>query len=134
MNITASREIGLHEMNEACSLIREACGSGETHVSFGVSRKARHGRRGACHGDRHGFPPAPPVEREPAIEALPAEDFFAPREPGDPLPPSSSATNAPEPVIAAPEPEPAMAAAGPGHTFDDELDVPAYLRQGKLLS
>ena len=23
---------------------------------------------------------------------------------------------------------------GPGHTFDDELDVPAYLRQGKLLS
>jgi hypothetical protein len=41
---------------------------------------------------------------------------------------------APEPVIAAPKPEPAMATAGPGHTFDDELDVPAYLRQGKLLS
>jgi hypothetical protein len=26
-----------------------------------------------------------------------------------------------------------MAAAAASHTFDDELDVPAYLRQGKLL-
>jgi len=81
-----------------------------------------------------GFPLAPPVEREAAIEALPAEDFFKPREPGAPLPAGQSipGTPAPEPAIV--EPEPAMAAAGPGHTFDDELDVPAYLRQGKLLT
>ncbi len=149
MNITASREIGLHEMNEACSLIRDACGSFDTHLSFGVIEKAGLGEEVRVTVIATGFPPAPPPEREPAIEALPAEAFFSPREP---LPAGTPAAlnTAPEPVaqeprFVEPEPEPepemAMAAAAGhagsahgGHTFDDELDVPAYLRQGKLLS
>ena len=142
LNITASREIGLHEMNEACSLIRDACGSDETHVSFGVIEKPGMGEEVRVTVIATGFPPPPDPEREPAIEALPAEDFFAPREgaasetgshaniqPGLPIP-------EPQPLMQAqpePEPEPAMATAGAAHTFDDELDVPAYLRQGKLL-
>jgi cell division protein FtsZ len=138
MNITASREIGLHEMSEACSLIREACGSGETHVSFGVIEKPGMGDEVRVTVIATGFPAAPPPEREDALEVLPPEDFFAPREPGAPAPAGSTPTPAliPEPVV---EPEPVMAAAAAGHspsghTFDDELDVPAYLRQGKLLS
>jgi cell division protein FtsZ len=127
LNITASREIGLHEMNEACSLIREACGSDDTHVSFGVIEKPGLSDEVRVTVIATGFPAAPAVIRDPAIEALPAEDFFAPRDPAalapPPLPPA-----APEPVK---EPEPVLA--GASHTFDDELDVPAYLRQGKLL-
>jgi cell division protein FtsZ len=131
LNITASREIGLHEMNEACSLIREACGSDDTHVSFGVIEKPGLGDEVRVTVIATGFPAAPPVIRDPAIEALPAKDFFAPRDP-------NAAVAAPAPVIApapAPEPvkEPEPVLAGASHTFDDELDVPAYLRQGMLL-
>ncbi|HEY4085860.1 MAG TPA: cell division protein FtsZ [Bryobacteraceae bacterium] len=129
LNITASREIGLHEMNEACSLIREACGSDDTHVSFGVIEKPGLGEEVRVTVIATGFPPAPPVIRDPAIEALPAEDFFAPRDPNAPAPaPVIAPAPVPEPVK---EPEPVLA--GASHTFDDELDVPAYLRQGKLL-
>jgi cell division protein FtsZ len=129
LNITASREIGLHEMNEACSLIREACGSDDTHVSFGVIEKPGLGEEVRVTVIATGFPPAPPVIRDPAIEALPAKDFFAPRDPNAAPPaPVAAPAPAPEPVK---EPEPVHA--GASHTFDDELDVPAYLRQGKLL-
>jgi cell division protein FtsZ len=129
LNITASREIGLHEMNEACSLIREACGSDDTHVSFGVIEKPGLNDEVRVTVIATGFPAPPPLIRDPAIEALPAEDFFAPRDPNAapaPAPPPVAVT-APEPVK---EPEPVLA--GASHTFDDELDVPAYLRQGKL--
>jgi cell division protein FtsZ len=133
MNICASREIGLHEMSEACSLVREACGTGDTHVSFGVVEKPGMGEEVRVTVIATGFPPPAPPEREAVIEAVPTEDFFKPREPGDPLPAvPAAAAPVQEPLIA--QPEPAMAAAGGGHTFDDELDVPAYLRQGKLLS
>ena len=84
------------------------------------------------------------MEREAAIEALPAEDFFSPREP---LPAGAVAPAAAPPVAAeAPavkpepepepeaEPEPAMAAAGAGHTFDEEIDVPTYIRQRRALT
>ncbi len=133
MNITASREIGLHEMNDACTLVREACGGGDTHVSFGVIEKSGLGDEVRVTVIATGFPEAPPVEREPAIEALPASDFFAPREQAAAEPAAARPDPAPAPAMSAPEPEPAMAQAGGGHTFDDELDVPAYLRQGKLL-
>ena len=56
MNITASREIGLHEMSEACSLIREACGSGDTHVSFGVIEKPGMGEEVRVTVIATGFP------------------------------------------------------------------------------
>ncbi|HVW10592.1 MAG TPA: cell division protein FtsZ [Bryobacteraceae bacterium] len=129
LNITASREIGLHEMNEACSLIREACGSDDTHVSFGVIEKPGLGDEVRVTVIATGFPPPPPPMREPAIEAIPAEDFFAPREAGAAAAAAAETVKEPEPVMAA------VAVAAPAsHTFDDELDVPAYLRQGKLIS
>ncbi len=109
MNITASREIGLHEMNEACSLIREACGSDDTHVSFGVIEKPGLGDEVRVTVIATGFPAPPPAEREPAIEALPPQDFFSPREPLPPMAgpaPAPPAPAMPEPVIAEPEPWP----------------------------
>ena len=54
MNITASPDIGLHELNEACSIIREASGSDDLQLNFGVIA-AGDGRFGESDGDRHGF-------------------------------------------------------------------------------
>jgi len=67
-----------------------------------------------------GFAPKEEDRREPAIEVRPAADFFAERT-------AEAAAAAPAPVAEAP---PAVAAP----VFEDELDVPAYLRQGKLLN
>src|SRR6185312_4079024 len=98
LNITASREIGLHEMNEACSLIREACGSDDTHVSFGVIEKPGLSDEVRVTVIATGFPAPPPLIRDPAIEALPAEDFFAPRDPNAPPAPAPAPVAAPEPA------------------------------------
>src|SRR5438128_823193 len=43
MNITASPDIGLHEMNEACSIIREATASDDLQLNFGVIAKESMG-------------------------------------------------------------------------------------------
>jgi hypothetical protein len=65
-----------------------------------------------------GFPQAE-EKSEPAVTPRPSAEFFAERTPERPA--------APEP---APEPMPVAAA----QVFEEELDVPAYLRQGKLLN
>jgi cell division protein FtsZ len=115
MNITASPDIGLHELNEACSIIREASGSDDLQLNFGVIAKADMGDEVKVTVIATGF--TKPVDmREPLIEALPASAFFAERR---------------EPTAAIPEPIPEPV---PAPVFEDDLDVPAYLRQGKMLN
>ena len=36
VNITASSQLGLHEVDEACGLIREACANDDVQITFGV--------------------------------------------------------------------------------------------------
>ena len=43
MNITGSGEIGLHELNEACSIIRAAADCDDLQLSFGVIAKQAMG-------------------------------------------------------------------------------------------
>jgi cell division protein FtsZ len=121
MNITASPEIGLHELNEACSLIREASNSDDLQLNFGVISNPAMGDKVKVTIIATGFSRLP---AEPAIQALSPSEFFAER-PETPAPPPAPVA-APAPVVAAapPEPEPQ-----PEHLFEDELDVPAYLRQ-----
>jgi cell division protein FtsZ len=125
MNITASPEIGLHEMNEACSIIREASGSDDLQLNFGVIAKDDMGDSVKVTVIATGFAKEE-EKREPAIEARPAADFFSER-------PAESVTPAPAPAPAV-EPPPVEAPAMAAPVFEDELDVPAYLRQGKLLN
>jgi cell division protein FtsZ len=124
MNITASPEIGLHEMNEACSIIREASGSDDLQLNFGVIAKEEMGDSVKVTIIATGFVKEQEV-RETAIEALPPGDFFADR---------SAAPNIVAPPTHAREgvPEPLPAEAAP--VYEEDLDVPAYLRQGKLLN
>ena len=36
INITGSSKLGLHEVNEACTLVREAAGNDDVQINFGV--------------------------------------------------------------------------------------------------
>jgi len=115
MNITSSGEIGLHELNEACSIIREAADCDDLQLNFGVIANEAMGDSVKVTVIATGFT-RPEDKRESVVEAKPVADFFADR--------------TPEPASAPPAPEPMAAAA----VFEEELDVPAYLRQGKLLN
>jgi cell division protein FtsZ len=115
MNITASGEIGLHELNEACSIIREAADCDDLQLNFGVIAKETMGDSVKVTVIATGFT-KPEDRRESVVEAKPPADFFAERAP----------ESAQIPLV--PEPMPAA------QVFEEELDVPAYLRQGKLLN
>jgi cell division protein FtsZ len=118
MNITGSGEIGLHELNEACSIIREAADCDDLQLNFGLITSAAMGDSVKVTVIATGFTQAE-EKREPAVTTKPAADFFAER---------TSERPVPEPAT---DPMPVAAAA---QVFEEELDVPAYLRQGKLLN
>jgi cell division protein FtsZ len=119
INITGSSRLGLHEVNEACSIIREAADCDDVQINFGVTMDESLADAVKITVIATGFQPqyAPAAEQPPAPPQLIRS----------------------EPVAAAasqPEPEPAPVVNGePEPPFDPEdLDTPAYLRQGRLLN
>jgi cell division protein FtsZ len=118
MNITASGDIGLHELNEACSIIREAADCDDLQLNFGVIANEAMGDSVKVTVIATGFSKAED-KRESIVEPKPAAEFFADRSHSPGPPPA--VVEEPVPVAAAP-------------VFEEELDVPAYLRQGKLLN
>jgi cell division protein FtsZ len=138
INITGSSQLGLHEVNEACSIIREAADCDDVQINFGVILNESMQDSVKITVIATGFQPegAPLAERpvltEPRIVAVP--------EPTRAIEPVFEPEPEPEPVIEDPaEPyEPAAAsaaAAAPALAFDpDDLDTPAYLRRGKLVN
>jgi cell division protein FtsZ len=120
LNITGSPDIGLHELNEACSIIREAADCDDLQLNFGVIANEAMGDSVKVTVIATGFM-KPEVKGESFIEPKPVSEFFAER-------PPAPALTVPE-VVEAPV-TPAVVAP----VFEEELDVPAYLRQGKLLN
>jgi len=143
INITGSSRLGLHEVNEACSIIREAADCEDVQISFGVILNESLGDSVKITVIATGFQPenAPMAKRQQiVVESRPA---VAPPMP----PPHPIEESEPEPVeYAAPEPPPPASPithAAPSRPlpppqpngFDsDDLDTPAYMRQGKLLN
>jgi cell division protein FtsZ len=119
INITGSSRLGFHEVNEACSIIRDAAAYDEVVVNFGVILNESMEDSVKVTVIATGFQPgdAPVPRRKAAVpEPEPEVRVLEPE---------------PEPQPVAGEPEP-VAAEGP---FDPEdLEVPAYLRQGRLLN
>ncbi len=123
INITGSGELGLHEVNEACTIIREAADCDDLQINFGVTTNESMGDAVKITVIATGF-----AVEEPAhifVEAARPTQFMS-----ETLPTVAQTVPEPEPVIAvAAEPEAVL--------FDaDDLDTPAYLRQGggKLLN
>jgi cell division protein FtsZ len=185
INITGSSQLGLHEVHEACSIIREAAECDDVQINFGVILNESMGDAVKLTVIATGFQPerspvaerrrsngAVPVVRvrlpemdrvpEPVSTALPT-----PAPPPEPKPAFSAPTPAPPPepkpvmtapvtqppplaplveeepesgqmVLAGTEPEPdpdSESDAGSDTLLDlDDLDTPAYLRQGRLLN
>ncbi len=150
INITAASSLGLHDVDEACAIIHEAAESDDVQINFGVTLNESMGDSvkvtviaTGCH--RESAAVAEPVQQpviiqmpapEPAIEYVPA-----------PAPPPATAFEPviePEPLMTfeaepesepIPEPESLMAVVEPEPILDlDDLDTPAYLRQGRLLN
>lgn len=127
INITGSSRLGLHEVNEACSIIREAAECDDVQINFGVILNESLADAVKITVIATGFQPenAPIAERR-----KPADVRLQPRLPEPPPPP-------PPPVI---EPEPEvqpllMAEPEPSLELDiDDLDTPAYLRNNRLLN
>jgi len=124
INITGSSRLGLHDVNEACSIIQKATASEEVQISFGV------------------------ILNEAMQDAVKVTVIAAGFQPEDMRP--SEPWREPEIVVETPRPEPQPesdteverqleldaplpAEAEPVLNLDD-LDTPAYLRQGRLLN
>ncbi len=132
MNICGSTEIGLYEVSAACSIVREASGAADLQLNFGVITRPDMGDAVKVTVIATGFPAAQDLT-VPAIEALPPGEFFSPRQPGE-MAAHPEAEFVPEaPLPPAPEPAVELVMAAAEEVYEDELDVPAYLRQGKLV-
>lgn len=137
INITGSSgSLGLHELNEACSIIRDAAQRDDTHVNFGVIQNETMGDAVKITVIATGFQPEPSPRLEtrstgitPVIR-VPAPEVFMPEPEPEPVP---AAIFIPEP-LPEPEPDPVMVAEAEPMLDMDDLDTPAYLRQGRLLN
>jgi cell division protein FtsZ len=152
INITGSRKLALHEVNQACTLIRDAAQNEDVEINFGVVLNEAMGDEVkvtviATGFERAGLPPiarrvrttmmldharaAEPVRvdppraeprAEPVIEAPAPEPVYA----------------EPQPVEVAPEPQhpqfeepPITHSHGPAEPLFDDLDVPAILKRDR---
>ena len=124
INITGSSRLGLHEVNEACSIIREAANCEDVQINFGVTMNESMADAVKITVIATGFQP----QYAPAAEA--------PQKAAVPVPvPQPELVAEPAPAAAPAEPAPAFEAEPEATTFDPEdLDTPAYLRQGRLLN
>jgi cell division protein FtsZ len=133
INITGSSRLGFHEVNEACSIIRQAAECDDVQINFGVILNEDMQDSVKVTVIATGFRPEPSVAMTAPSERRGVVPVIRVAEPEPEL----------EPVIeevavaaAAPEPEPEPEViAEPEPMLDlDDLDTPAYLRQGRLLN
>ncbi len=126
INITASSQLSIHDVNEACSLIRNAANFEDVQINFGVVCNESMGEEVKITVIATGFERAnlPAIERKghaaiansPSVELSPDFPFTASSEKAE--------SEAPEPVIITepePEPEPEPDPA--------DIEMPAYLRR-----
>jgi cell division protein FtsZ len=154
LNITGSSKLGLHEVNEACTLVREAAGNDDVQINFGVVLDEDMGDEVKITVIATGFAREnmPKIERAAVkIEAVaaPSAPVFAVTGAGteeveefepEPVEMAYVEALAPEPVHEEPAPM-AMAAAAmaPNGTASesdnlfDDLEVPAILRSRRRM-
>jgi cell division protein FtsZ len=154
INITGSSRLGLHEVNEACTLIRTAAENEDVQINFGVVLNEASGDEVKITVIATGFErdTLPAIQRRHQVAAAGAAATAsapAPPAPAPPKPHVEEPKPAPQMTLPEPEPEPAVQeAAAPepvqaeapqempppphvnGHEqlFDD-LDVPAIVRR-----
>ena len=132
INITGSSRLGLHEVNEACSIIREAANCDDVQINFGVILNEALADAVKITVIATGFQP----ENAPLPDRKGLSDVrIQPRLPEPVAAPAPvSAPPAPPIVERQPGPEPEMLAEAEPMLDLDDVETPAYLRQGRLLN
>src|ERR1017187_6940805 len=136
INITASSRLGLHDVDAACAIVREAAECEDVQLNFGVTLNESMGDSVKITVIATGFH----AESAAATELRDVPEIRIQSRPPESAPvPAPTPFFQPEPVMElAPEPEPepeAVLVADPEPILDmDDLDTPAYLRQGRLLN
>jgi cell division protein FtsZ len=123
INITGSSTLSIHDVNEACSLIRQAAAYEDVQINFGVVLNEAMGDEVKITVIATGFERAnlPAIERRASVAA----------EPPAPLPesfPFDREAEIPAPAAAAAEPEPESDTAPDAH----DIEVPAFLRRRRV--
>ena len=124
INITGSSRLGLHEVNAACSLIRDAAQNDDVQINFGVVMNEAMCDDVKITVIATGFmrESLPAIERKGSRVAEPVAAPPVPQMEPEPV----HVEVAPEPVHEEPAP---VAANGHDTTPFDDLDVPAILRR-----
>jgi cell division protein FtsZ len=137
----SSASLGLHEVHEACSIIRDAAECDEAQINFGIIQNEAMGDAVKITVIATGFQPdhMPMPERRasvvPVIRVQPEPRMRVPEPEPEPEPVFvPEPVFLPEPAISEAEPETVLAAEADPMMDLDDLDTPAYLRQGRLLN
>ncbi len=132
INITGSSRLGFHDVNEACSIIRQAAECDDVQINFGVILNEDMQDAVKVTVIATGFRPEPAVVTTAPAERRGVVTVTRVTEP-DPEPEPAVEEIAAAPVPE-PEPEPEVIAEPEPMLDLDDLDTPAYLRQGRLLN
>jgi cell division protein FtsZ len=131
INITGSSRLGLHEVNEACEIIRAAAECDDVQINFGVILNEALEDSVKVTVIATGFQP----ESAPIVQSRIGDLRAALRRDEEPRPEPVIAPAPPPPApLVMPDPEPVLAAEEEAAIDMDDLDTPAYLRQGRLLN
>jgi cell division protein FtsZ len=144
INITCASALGLHEVDEACSIVRDAADSEDLQITFGITNDESLGDGVKVTVIATGFRMNTPMldamrEMKPFMDQIPDVLPVAatPAPPAIPQVPHIPQIS-PAPVMEAipePEPEPIIEVPVVPLLNDlDDLDTPAYLRHGKHLN
>jgi len=133
INITGSSGLGLHEVNQACTLIAEATGNDDVQINFGVVLDEAMGeevkitviatgfvREGLPRIERRGAHAEPAAAPAP-VAAAPPEPVYEEPEPAEPVHEEAPMTMA------------ASATNGAAEPLFDDLEVPAILRRERRM-
>jgi cell division protein FtsZ len=145
INIMGSSKLGLHEVNEACTLIRNAAVNEDVQINFGVVLNESMGEEVKITVIATGFEREnlPTIERRKSAADMAAQPAPAQMEIPEPEPVPVEAAPEPEPPVVEPEPDsspmtmaaaasaPASSAPPPAAPLFDDLDVPAILRRDR---
>lgn len=145
INITGSSRLGLHEVNEACSLIRKAANYDDVQINFGVVMNESMGDEVKITVIATGFEreTLPQIERRVRqMETVPVYEIATPQ-PAMAMAATAAAmpaavptyVPAEEPVMAFEpevEPEP-MPMPVPAQEAEDDYDMPAFLKRERRL-
>jgi cell division protein FtsZ len=136
INITGSSRLGLHEVNEACSLIRKAAAFEDVQINFGVVMNESMGEEVKITVIATGFEreTLPQIERR--VRQAETIHIEAPMVMAASAGVTTNAfTNFDPPIIEQPEPEPIIEVAPPAPAVEevDDYDMPAFLKRERRL-